>query len=154
MTQSPQNNGAAKAATANPVLKSANKPSGPRVTPAPMTLPETKEFWEAADQGRLLIKHCHGCNQSHFYPRDLCPFCFSDKTEWRTSKGLGKIYSFSSMGKGEAAYTLAFVTLAEGPSMMTNLVDCDVSQCTIGQAVRVVFKPTEGGHAVPMFTPV
>ena len=23
----------------------------------------------------------------------------------------------------------------------------------IGQQVRVVFKPSEGGHAVPMFTP-
>jgi hypothetical protein len=35
---------------------------------------------------------------------------------------------------------------------MTNLVDCDPAQVAIGQAVRVVFKPSEGGHAVPMFT--
>ena len=56
------------------------------------------------------------------------------------------------LGKDEAAYTLAFVTLAEGVTLMTNLVDCDPSQVAIGQAVRVVFKPSEGGHAVPMFT--
>jgi uncharacterized OB-fold protein len=37
---------------------------------------------------------------------------------------------------------------------MTNLVDCDPQKVNIGQKVRVVFQPTEGGHAVPMFTPV
>jgi len=58
------------------------------------------------------------------------------------------------MGKGEAAYTLAFVTLSEGVTLMTNLVDCNPADVAIGQAVRVVFKPSEGGHHVPMFTPL
>ena len=57
------------------------------------------------------------------------------------------------MGQGEAAYTLALVTLDEGLTMMTNLVDCDVGTVQINQRVRVVFKPSQGGHAVPMFTP-
>jgi uncharacterized protein len=38
-------------------------------------------------------------------------------------------------------------------TMMTNLVDCDPRDVAIGQRVRVVFKPSDGGHAVPMFTP-
>ncbi len=135
-------------------IRSANKPIGPRVIPAPLTLPETRLFWEAADQGRLMYKHCRACNEPHFYPRDLCPFCWSDQTDWKEASGLGTLYSFSTMGKGEAAYTIAFVTLAEGPTMMTNLVDCDPAKSAIGQAVRVVFKPSNGGHAVPMFTPV
>lgn len=134
-------------------IRSANKPIGPRVIPAPLTLPETRQYWEAADQGRLMYKHCRACNQPHFYPRDLCPFCWSDQTDWMTASGHGTLYSFSTMGRGEAAYTIAFVTLAEGPTMMTNLVDCDPAKCTIGQAVKVVFKPSDGGHAVPMFTP-
>ena len=37
--------------------------------------------------------------------------------------------------------------------MMTNLVDCDLDAVRIGQPVRVVFTPTEGGPPVPMFTP-
>jgi uncharacterized OB-fold protein len=45
------------------------------------------------------------------------------------------------------------VTLEEGPTMLTNLVDCDLEAIRIGQAVRVVFKPSEGGPSVPMFTP-
>ena len=50
-------------------------------------------------------------------------------------------------------YAIAYVTLEEGVSMMTNIVDCDLDALRIGQPVRVVFKATEGGPPVPMFTP-
>ena len=38
-------------------------------------------------------------------------------------------------------------------SMMTNLVDCDFDALRLGQPVRVVWTPTDGGPPVPMFTP-
>jgi hypothetical protein len=50
-------------------------------------------------------------------------------------------------------YALAYVTLDEGVSMMTNIVECDFDAIRIGQRVRVVFVPTEGGPPVPMFRP-
>jgi len=128
-------------------------PAGPRRIPAPRTLPESKAFWDAADQGRLLVKACLDCGQVHHYPRDICPHCLSERTEWREASGLGTVYSYSTMGRGEAAYTLAFVTLDEGVTMMTNLVGCDPREIAIGQRVRVVFQPSDGGHAVPMFAP-
>jgi hypothetical protein len=37
--------------------------------------------------------------------------------------------------------------------MMTNIVDCDLDAIRIGQAVRLAFKPTDGGPPVPMFAP-
>ena len=120
---------------------------------APRALPETLAYWQAADQGRLLVKHCSACGRYHHYPRDICPHCLSDQTAWHDAAGTGTVYSFSTMGKGEDAYTLAYVTLTEGVTMMTNLVDCDPADMHMGQSVRVVFKPSQGGHAVPMFTP-
>ena len=120
---------------------------------APRVLPETQRFWTAADEGRLLVKACLDCGEAHFYPRDICPHCLSERTEWRDAAGTGSVYSFSTMGKGDAAYTLAFVTLDEGVTLMTNLVDCDPKSVAIGSRVKVVFKPSDGGHAVPMFTP-
>lgn len=137
-----------------PSTDSARPTPAPRKIPAPRALPESMPYWSAADEGRLLLKRCRACGQVHHYPRDICPHCLSADTEWTPASGDGVVYSFSTMGKGEAAYTLAFVTLREGVTMMTNLVDCDPSQVGIGQAVRVVFKPSDGGHAVPMFTPV
>jgi uncharacterized protein len=124
-----------------------------RKIPKPMVLPETAAYWQAADEGRLLVKRCTACGECHHYPRDICPFCLSDATEWITAAGTGTVYSFSTMGPGDAAYTLAYVTLAEGPTLLTNLVDADPSSWRIGQAVRVVFRPSEGGPAVPMFAP-
>lgn len=121
-----------------------------RKIPAPRALPETAAYWQAADEGRLLVKHCTACGEYHHYPRDICPFCLSDATEWTAAAGTGSVYSFSTMGEGEAAYTLAYVTLDEGPTMLSNLVGGDYA---IGQRVRVIFQPTEGGHAVPLFTP-
>lgn len=127
--------------------------AGARKIAAPRVLPESLPYWTAADEGRLLVKTCKACGECHHYPRDICPHCLSADTEWLQAAGTGTVYSFSTMGKGDAAYTLAFVTLAEGVTLMTNLVDCDPATLAIGQPVRVVFKPSEGGHAVPMFTP-
>ena len=128
--------------------------AGPRRVPAPRVLPESQAFWTAADEGRLLLKKCNDCGEVHHYPRDICPHCLSADTAWVQASGQGTVYSFSTMGKGEAAYTLAFVTLDEGVTLMTNLVDCDPAQVSIDDTVQVVFKPTEGGPAVPRFTPV
>ena len=121
---------------------------------APAVNLETQHFWDAAAEGKLLIKKCTACGEPHFYPRTHCPFCFSDKTEWVEASGQGTIYTYSVMRRAPIPYAIAYVTLAEGPTMMTNIVDCDLDSIKIGQAVRLVFKPSEGGAPVPMFTPV
>jgi len=127
--------------------------SAARTFPAPTPNPETKAFWEAAGEGRLLLKRCRSCGETHYYPRALCPFCGSGDTEWRPASGGGAIYSYSVMRRAEAPYAIAYVTLDEGVTMMTNLVDCDFNALRIGQRVRLVFKPSDGGPPVPAFTP-
>ena len=124
-----------------------------RKIPAPAVNPENQAFFDAAGQGKLLIKKCTACGEVHHYPRALCPFCGSDRTEWQPASGLGSIYSWSVMRRAEVPYAIAYVALDEGVTMMTNIVDCDLDGIRIGQHVRVVFKPTEGGPPVPAFTP-
>ena len=125
-----------------------------RKIPAPQPNSETQAYWDAAAAGRLLIKKCTACGEPHFYPRSHCPFCFSDKTEWAEASGNGTIYTYSVMRRGAPVpYAIAYVTLAEGPTMMTNIVDCDLDSIRIGQTVKVVFKPSEGGTPVPCFAP-
>jgi uncharacterized OB-fold protein len=120
---------------------------------APKPLPETEAFWTAAAEGKLLIKKCRSCGEVHYYPRSICPFCFSDETEWQQAGGKGTIYSFSVMRRVAVPYAIAYVTLDEGVTMMTNIVNCDFDKLRIGQSVKLVFKPSEGGPPVPMFTP-
>jgi len=74
--------------------------------------------------------------------------------EWRAGSGKGTIYTFSPMRRVEEPYVIAHVTLAEGPTMLTNIVDCDTDKLAIGQSVTIVFQETENGPPVPMFRPV
>jgi uncharacterized protein len=121
---------------------------------APLVTAESKAFWDAAAQGKLMIGKCTACGKLHYYPRAICPFCFSDRTELQEASGDGVIYTYSVMRRAPIPYAIAYVSLAEGPTMMTNIVDCDLDQIRIGQKVKLVFKPSDGGAPVPMFTPV
>ena len=123
-----------------------------KITP-PAVNPETKPFWDAAREGRFLVPFCSACSKAHWYPRAICPFCTSDKVEWRQASGKGTIYTFSVMQRVKEPYAIAHVTLAEGPTMLTNIVDCDFDKLRIGQAVAVIFQETEGGPPVPMSKP-
>jgi uncharacterized OB-fold protein len=123
-----------------------------KITP-PAVNPETKPFWDAAREGRFLVPFCAACGRAHWYPRAICPFCASDKVEWREASGKGTIYTFSVMRRVKEPYAIAHVTLAEGPTMLTNIVNCDFDKLHIGQPVAVVFQETEGGPPVPMFKP-
>ena len=124
-----------------------------RSIPAPPVSAETKPFWDAAAAGRLLLKRCEACGEPHYYPRAICPFCGSDRTTWLEASGGGAIYSYSVFRRAPVPYAIAYVTLDEGPTMMTNIVEADLDALRIGQRVRVRFTPTEGGPPVPTFAP-
>jgi uncharacterized protein len=124
-----------------------------RKIPGPIVTVESAPFWNAARQGRFVVPTCGACGKAHWYPRAVCPFCGAEQIEWRAASGAGAIYSFSVMRRAKEPYAIAYVTLAEGPTMLTNIVDCDFDTLRIGQSVRVVFGETENGPPVPMFRP-
>jgi uncharacterized OB-fold protein len=115
--------------------------------------PETHEFWGALAQGRFLVRRCGACGEAHWYPRAVCPFCFSTDTAWETGSGRGTIYSYSIMRRAKVPYAIAFVTLEEGPTMMSNIVDCDFDKLAIGQKVGLVISQRDDGLSLPMFRP-
>jgi uncharacterized OB-fold protein len=120
----------------------------------PQMNPGDESYFQAAGEGKLLLKKCNQCGQHHHYPRAMCPFCWSDKVEWVQAKGTGEIYTYTVTRRGgPVPYCIAYVQLDEGPRMMTNIVDTDLDTIKIGQKVKVVFKKTEGGQSVPCFAP-
>jgi uncharacterized protein len=118
----------------------------------PESNPETKPFWDGCAQGKLMVPKCVDSGKLIWYPRIVSPFTFG-KVEWVEVSGKGTIYSFSVMKRAEVPYCIAYVTLDEGVTMMTNIVDCDLDAVRIGQPVQVKFVPSEGGPPMPMFTP-
>jgi uncharacterized OB-fold protein len=131
--------------------------------PAPVVLPEVKVFWDATAEGRLLLPRCQDCQTLIWYPRPFCPACGSLHVGWEQASGRGTIYSYTVNRRGAGdlpeyrtvgPYVLAYVDLAEGPRVMTNIVDCDPDSVAIGQAVEVVFHDTGQGTALPRFRPI
>jgi uncharacterized OB-fold protein len=126
-----------------------------RRIPAPAVNNESKPFWDAAKEGRFLIKRCGDCGKAHWYPRVICPYCFSLNTKWEESPGEGVIYTFSVMFHTQGPpYAIGYVNLNEGPAVLTNFVDCDLEALKIGQKVKVRFQATENGPPVPVFAPI
>ena len=96
---------------------------------APVPNLETQAFWDAAARGQADGRQMHRLRRDALSTRArICPFCFSDKTEWQQASGNGTIYTYSVMRRAPIPYAIAYVTLAEGPTMMTNIVDCDLDK--------------------------
>jgi uncharacterized OB-fold protein len=123
-----------------------------RKIPAPTVSVETQPFWTAAREGRFVVPTCTACGKAHWYPRAICPFC-GGGVQWRDASGKATVYTFSVMRRAKEPYAIAYVTLAEGPTMLTNIVDCDFDALRIGQPVKIAFHASEDGPPVPMFKP-
>jgi uncharacterized protein len=109
-------------------------------------------YWAAAREGRLLLPQCRTCGALHWYPRSLCPTCLSDDIAWIASPGLGEVMSFSVM-RAKTPYVIAYVTIDEGLTMMTNIITETPEAVAIGQRVRLEFV-MRSATPVPVFVVV
>lgn len=114
---------------------------------------ETQTYWDAVDQKQLLLKTCKACGRAHYTPRSHCPHCFSTNTHWTPSSGRGVVYSYSIANRAKPPYVVAYVQLAEGPMMLSNIIGCPSADVRIGQAVQVTFQADTEGRTRPYFQP-
>ena len=112
--------------------------------PLPRITPDTQPFWDALRQRRLLLPYCSDCGKPHLPPGPVCPLCFSDRLEWRTASGRGRISTWTVVHKawfpafaGDVPYNVVQVELDEGPRLTSNLFGPGTP--SIGQRVEVVF---------------
>ncbi|MFI7301085.1 Zn-ribbon domain-containing OB-fold protein [Streptomyces sp. NPDC050121] len=122
----------------------------------------TRTYWDAAAEGRLLIRRCGACGRAHHYPREFCPHCWSEDVTWEDASGLATLYTWSVVHRNDlppfgerTPYVAAVVDLAEGPRMSTEVVG-EGSGSAPGQGrelragleLEVVFR-----EGVPVFRP-
>ncbi|MFY4719072.1 Zn-ribbon domain-containing OB-fold protein [Streptomyces sp. LaBMicrA B280] len=115
----------------------------------------TRPYWAAAADGRLLIRRCAACGRAHHYPREFCPHCWSEDVAWEQATGRATLYTWSTVHRNDlppfaarTPYIAAVVDLAEGPRMMTQVVDAGEAELSAGMPLRVAF--TDGK---PVFRP-
>ena len=132
-----------------------------RPLPNPIT-PEAKPFWDGLREQKLLLPKCGACGHVFFYPRAVCPRCRARDIGWIQASGRGTLHAFeigyqafSKAWKVKPPWVLAMVELAEGPRLMTNLInvapDPKVIRCDM--PVRVVFTKLTDEITLPLFEP-
>lgn len=130
----------------------------PRALPQPT--PETQHFWEGCRAGELRLQRCTACRHRYFPPRPFCPRCASREVEVFAATGRAVLWSYIINHRprpdmGTEPYAVAVVKLEEGPTMMTNIVDCpqtpEALQLDMPLQVRFV-KQTED-ITLPLFAP-
>ncbi|MGN9814650.1 Zn-ribbon domain-containing OB-fold protein [Streptomyces sp. SD11] len=107
----------------------------------------SRPYWDAAADGRLLLRRCGACGRAHHYPREFCPHCWSEAVTWERASGRATLYTWSVVHRNDlppfgarTPYVAAVVDLAEGPRMMTEVVECGEADLRVGMALEVTFR--------------
>jgi uncharacterized OB-fold protein len=114
-------------------------------------------YWQALEEGRLIFPRCRRCDHAWLPPRHECPSCLAADWEWETASGEGRLISwvvyhvaYHDAFADRLPYSVAVVELAEGPRLVTNLVDAGDRVPTADAAVTLQIEH-DGGLALARF---
>lgn len=128
---------------------------------------EGGQFWEGTRQGEIRFPKCNNCNQFHWYPAVLCPFCHSSDIEWQALTSQPRLYtwtfvqwnlaqtSYKDLFETQGPYIAALVEFDEAPGLYlpTNLFDCQPEEVHIGMPLEVIFQKVNDEITMPAFKP-
>lgn len=132
--------------------------SAKRPRPLPQPTPETQHFWDGTAAGELRLQRCRACGHVYFPPRPLCPACSAREVEVFAASGRGTLLSYVINHRPhpsfDSPYAIAVVALEEGPTMLSNIVECDQTPeaLVLDMPLTVTFEDN-GALAIPLFKP-
>jgi uncharacterized OB-fold protein len=133
----------------------------PDEMPVPSVNDDTRPFFEAALQHRLVVQRCTSCQRFRHPPRPVCPWCHSFDVEWVQVSGTGVLFTYSTVHlpflpslAPLLPYVVAVIELdgTDGTRMTSNLVDTPIDQIRIGMPVTVAWEDMSPTLALPRFT--
>lgn len=129
--------------------------------PLPQPNENSRPFWEGTRAHELRLQRCRQCGKHIFYPRAVCPSCLSERLEWVTAGGEGKIYSYTVVRRAmhpafqdDVPYVLAIVELDEGPRLTTNIVAAALDEVRVDMRVRAAYDDVTPEITLLKFAPV
>ncbi len=121
--------------------------------------PNVGELRRRGASGELTLQRCARCGYLRYPPAALCPECLSVEADWVADSGAGEIWSFCVYHRAYTnefaaltPYAVALVTLASGPSLITNVLDASPDQLRIGQRGVAAPRALSGGGSLIYFT--
>jgi uncharacterized OB-fold protein len=106
------------------------------------------EFREHLEDGRFMIQKCGKCGAFVFYPRLICTACGAGELVWHEASGSGTVYSTTVVRRRPEQggdYNVALIDLAEGPRLMSRVVDVPPAEVAIGMPVHAAVDRTASG---------
>ncbi|HZS83508.1 MAG TPA: OB-fold domain-containing protein [Stellaceae bacterium] len=128
--------------------------------PQPHADADNHPLIEGWREGRLMIQVCGGCSHTFFYPRPLCPYCWSAELSWKAASGRGTIVSFSLVNRpnapaffAEVPIILAEIRLDEEVLLIARVIAREASSIRSGLPVELVSGPEAARYPLPTFRP-
>ena len=132
--------------------------SRPPNLPLPLPPEEAEPFFAALKEGRLVIQRCVACAKLWHPPKAMCSACQGTAFDWQPMSGEGRVYSYVVTRQAvhpafvdHTPMATVEVELAEGPRLVSNLLDVRPDDVEIGLPVQVVFEEVGNGVVLPLF---
>lgn len=119
---------------------------------------DTGGFWQAAHEGRLVVRVCAACGALLHMPRAYCHLCGTWSEKWQQVSGRGRLYSWTVVEHQvhpafPAPYTIVLVELDDvsGCRLIGRLpgaVDLEANQ-----PMEVWFEAVDGDRTIPQWRP-
>jgi len=119
---------------------------------------DNKWWWDACDEGKVLIQRCEDCQTLRHPPRPMCGECQSMAWDSIESSLDGEILSHTELHHPKIPgyqYPLvcAVVKLGEGTNLVANVVGCEPADVHIGMRVKGKVEQVDEKTMLPQFYP-
>ena len=113
-------------------------------------------WWEACDQGKLLIQKCSDCGRLRHPPRPMCGSCQSTRWEGVPASGRGSVHSYTVLHHPpipgyELPLPIGLIDLEEGTRLVANISGCRPEEIRIGMRVECAFEDVDESMKLPVF---
>jgi uncharacterized OB-fold protein len=114
-------------------------------------------FWNYLKQDKTMrLQCCLNCKTWRYPPGPVCQECLSPDSEWKPVSGDGEILSWiifhrQYLPEYPAPYNVIAVRLAEGPTIISNLVDDIPDSSLLGKRVALSLVEMDDGAVLPRF---
>lgn len=126
---------------------------------APQATPETQPYWDGLKEGKLMLQRSKSSGEAYFPPRPWFPGDPSQEVEWFEASGKASLTSYVINHRPPPGFdgpvAIAIVTLAEGPKMLTNLVDVEQTPeaLELDMALELAPHKVDDNITLPLFRP-
>lgn len=129
--------------------------------PRPEPDPDSRVYWDACREHRLVVQYCSDCKTPRFPPGPVCSVCGSTERFWKEASGRGRIFSWivvrhpvpAEIFAAEVPYVVALIDLEEGVRLPSNVVGCSPENIRPDMPVQAKFEDVASDLTLVKFIP-